>query len=229
MSPASFTGGYLKVTLLAYTVVTPEAVERMERQETSTDAEHLTTLSGRLCYDSFHRPNPDTRDDRDYIRSTVVEKKHFSIVEHSSATFLIEDVSRNLTHELTRHRHLSFSQRSQRYCDEGNTNFVVPPALSSSGEEWGDELKNIAVDLQDTYKDLVDYLVGVKGYKRKQAREAARYILPSGTSTSIVVTGNHRAWYELLEKRLSPQADAEFQALAKEIHRHLSDLMPSLY
>lgn len=225
----------MKVTLLAHTSVTPEAEEIMERQETSTDAEHLTTLAGRNCYESFHRPNTATADDRDYIKSTVLDKGHASVAEHSSATFLVENVSRNLTHELIRHRHLSFSQTSQRFCDESSREVVVPPALRDANPEFRDSTTSNEIDpdllhnSREEYDSIVDYLNNYHDLGRKKAREAARYALLSGTSTSVVVTGNHRAWYEMLVKRLSPAADAEIQELAQELLVQLRELAPSLY
>lgn len=215
----------MKVTLLAHTAITDAAVEILNWQESSTEAEHLTTLAGRLCYESFHRPNPDTEDDRDYIRSTVIQKQHYSIVEHASATFLIEGVSRNLTHELIRHRHLSFSQLSQRFCDESDRDFVMPPAMVESRVSEEFDLLDYS---REGYEETVT-LLAERGYTRKQAREAARYFLLSGMETKIVVTGNHRAWYEMLNKRLSPQADAEIRKLAQELLGQLRVLAPSIY
>lgn len=48
---------------------------------------------------------------------------------HSSATFLIEGVSRAFTHQLVRHRLGSFSQESQRYCEFGDFESDLPPRV----------------------------------------------------------------------------------------------------
>jgi len=64
---------------------------------------------------------------------------------------------------------------------------------------------------------------------RKMAREAARCVLPNMTPTALVLTGNHRAWRDLLIKRGSIHADAEIRALAVEVFRLLAAIEPYLY
>lgn len=225
----------MKVTLIASTIVHPEAAEylpfKLESNDDgdpyySSDAAYLTTFAGRSCYKSWSRPNAKTRSDSDYVYSTVVDKLHTSIAEHASASFYIEDISRNISHELVRHRHFSFSQESQRFVDVSSNKFVVPPALRDDEDfEVGEAMMSLTSD----YMSLVDYLVQEKGKTRKQAREAARDILPGGLSTSLVMTGNHLAWRQMLVKRLSPTADAGIQELAQEILRQLKELAPELY
>ena len=88
-----------------------------------------------------------------------------------------------------------------------------------------DSLVDIA---KATYRDLMDELTG-KGLKRKEARQAARHVLPSGLETKIVVSGNMRAWREMLEKRLSPAADAEFREVAQKILAELRVIAPNTF
>lgn len=220
----------MEVTLLASTRTHDTGIEKSMsgylRTDGSTDAELLISAAGRQCYESFHRPNPQTHSDGDYIRRTIGQMGHWSIAEHASATFLITGVSRNLTHELIRHRHLSFSQLSQRFCDESQRPVVVPPAMEDADENFNPDVLG---DANQEYQDLVQYLGEEVGLPRKKAREAARYILPSGTETAIVVTGNHRAWHEMLVKRLDPGADAEIRKLAQELLAQLRRLAPSIY
>jgi len=58
-------------------------------------------------------PSEKTATNMGYM-ANILKQQHYSIMEHASATFYIEGVSRNLTHELIRHRHLSYSELSQR-------------------------------------------------------------------------------------------------------------------
>src|SRR5699024_10729027 len=122
-----------RVELIAHTTIVPDAIEqRMEIQDGSTDAETLTVFAGRSCYESWSRPNEKTREDKDYLRRTLFEQGHFSILEHATATFYLTGVSRALLAEITRHRHLSFSVMSQRFVDESEANIVIPPAVRRS-------------------------------------------------------------------------------------------------
>lgn len=187
-----------------YEPTTPIA-EYMEPNPGATDAETLIEFAGRSCYQSFHRPNPATADTADYIERTLFDQAHWSIAEHATATLYFTGVSRAFTHELIRHRHLSYSQLSQRFVDESDANIVIPPALRDGDEHTVNAASAFAVEAyKDTAKGLID-----SGVPRKQAREAARAILPNAIETRIVVTGNLRAWNEVIGRRTAPDADAE--------------------
>lgn len=234
-----------KVTLLAHTMINREAIaEHMDIQGGSTDAETLTTFAGRACYQSFHRPNKKTFHDRDYLQRTLFEQAHWSIAEHATATLYFEGVSRALTHELIRHRHLSYSQLSQRFVDEGNAAIVIPPAIRdlpgipyahtsifdyiTLDEVAHDVVEIVAESASETYTALVDFLTN-QGLPRKQAREAARAVLPNMVETRIVVTGNLRAWHEVIQRRTQPDADAEIQQVMNMAKAELATIAPVLF
>jgi len=213
----------MKVTLVAYTTVNPLAIDEfMERDLDSGQADTLAEFAGRSCYQSFDKPNEATRANQDYLRN-ILEQGHFSVLEHASATFYLEGVSRNLTHELIRHRHLSFSELSQRFVDMSEYTAIMPPAMEpiSDPADWYD-------NLHEKYNVSVDSLVEL-GFPRKKAREAGRFYLPSGMETKMVVSGNHRAWRDVISKRISPHADAEIQLLAQELLRQLKEIAPNTY
>lgn len=192
-----------------------------------THSDLLAEFAGRNCYQSWERPNPETADNKGYLRN-ILKQEHFSILEHASVTFYISDISRSLTHELVRHRHLSFSQMSQRYVDETLGGVVVPPAFAELEPEDETEFLKAAQDAIDLYAVLCHRLVQA-GLGRKQAREAARSILPNAMGTNLVVSGNMRTWREVIMKRSSPAADAEMQLLAKELLTLLKILAPNTF
>lgn len=193
---------------------------------TDRDAENVIEFAGRACYQSFHRPNPATANVDDYIRN-IIAQGHESVLEHATVTYYIEGVSRAFTHELVRHRHFNYSQLSQRFVDESEARFIIPPALR--GNDVAENLLKVqAKNALIAYSDLVDTLQN-DGVPRKQAREAARAVLPNNIETKIVVTGNHRAWREFLNRRLDPAADAEMREVAKLIYDDLSEWHPSMY
>ena len=216
-----------RVQLIAHTVSTAQSEDILESQPDSTDAEYLTTLAGRACYQSFHRPNAATRLDEDYLKRTLFEQGHWSIAEHASATFYLEGVSRAFTHELIRHRHLSYSQLSQRFVDESDAAYVVPPAMR--GDVFlARDLAQRVDDMLENYSIAVDELIE-EGYSRKQAREAARAFLPNCVETKIVVSGNLRAWHEVTQRRMQPDADAEMQEVMAMIYDELTEIAPAIF
>jgi thymidylate synthase (FAD) len=198
----------------------------------STDGERLAEFAGRLCYMSQH--NPAGRATRDYLEN-IKKQGHGSVLEHANYSLLLEGVSRSLTHELVRHRAgFAYSQLSQRYVDESDASFVVPPAIA------GDEVLEAAwraqiEGAQSTYVALVAQLmerygwVADKVHRRKMAREAARGVLPNSTETKIVVTGNARAWRTMLELRSSEGAELEIRRAAVAILRILQVEAPAFF
>lgn len=221
------------VTLIAHTQLDrgrdsrPALAELMEELD-APDVETLTEFAGRACYESFHRPNPATATTEDYLRRTLFEQGHWSILEHATATFYITGVSRAFTHELIRHRHLSYSQLSQRFVDEENANIVIPPALRASKQQslnLMDEMERTS----DVYKYLVNHLEFEDGLPRKQSREAARAVLPNMTETRVVVSGNLRAWHEVVERRTAPDADAEMAEVMGMVRDKLTTIAPTIF
>lgn len=211
--------------------------EFMDVDPEFTASEVLTEFAGRACYQSFHKPNPKTADTGDYLRRTLFEQAHWSIAEHASATFYITGVSRALTHELIRHRHLSYSQLSQRFVDESDGNIVLPPAVRKAfkeAQEEGVELPMVDALLDadvaqgEAYFAIVHALDEL-GYSRKQAREAARAVLPNMQETRIVVSGNLRAWHEVVGRRTAPDADAEIQEVMGMVREKLYEVAPNIF
>jgi thymidylate synthase (FAD) len=198
----------------------------------SSDGERLAEFAGRICYMSQH--NPAKRSTRDYL-DNIKKQGHGSVLEHANYTLLLEGVSRSLTHELVRHRAgFSYSQLSQRYVDESEANFVVPPAMLGD-DALEDAWRRQTEDAQRAYVALVERLMERYGWvsdrvhRRKMAREAARAVLPNATETKIVVTANARAWRTMLELRSSEGAELEIRRAAVAILRLLQCEAPGFF
>jgi thymidylate synthase (FAD) len=196
-----------------------------------TDGERLAEFAGRLCYMS--QRNPAKRETREYLEN-IKRQGHGSVLEHAHYSLLLEGVSRSLTHELVRHRVFNYSQLSQRYVDESEANFVVPPAII--GDEALLAAWRAQVDAaQAAYVALVEQLmerykwVDDKVHRRKMAREAARGVLPNSTETKIVVTGNARAWRSMLELRAGEGAELEIRRLAVAVIQLLQAEAPAFF
>lgn len=201
-----------------------------------TDAdggEALVEFAGRACYQSWSKPNPRTATNAAYI-AHIIEVGHFAVLEHASATFYITGISRSCSHELVRHRHLSYSQLSQRYVPEQDARVVLPPGL-----EDDPELARIVLDAADAsraaYTAVLDRLEAALAdqpnavLRRKQARQAARAVLPNDTETRIVVTGNYRAWRHFIAMRGAEHADVEIRRLAIACLRELTAVAPAVF
>ncbi|ATE56740.1 MULTISPECIES: FAD-dependent thymidylate synthase [Actinosynnema] len=202
----------------------------------STDAEGgeaLAEFAGRACYQSWSKPNPATATNEAYLRH-IIEVGHLSVLEHGSVSFYITGISRSLTHELIRHRHFSYSQLSQRYVPERDAAMVEPEVIANDPELHARFLAAAEASVA-AYNDLLKGLeekfsdVPSATLRRKQARQAARAVLPNATETRLVVTGNYRAWRHFIAMRATEHADVEIRALAIECLRHLQKAAPGAF
>jgi thymidylate synthase (FAD) len=202
----------------------------------STDADGgqaLAEFAGRACYQSWSKPNPATATNAGYL-AHLLEVGHLSVLEHGSVTFYFTGVSRSFTHELIRHRHFSYSQLSQRYVPERNAALVEPEVIADDPElhkkfvEAGEAAVRAYTELlEGLEKRFAD--VPNATLRRKQARQAARAVLPNATETRIVVTGNYRAWRHFIASRASEHADVEIRELAVECLRQLKGAAPNVF
>ncbi len=230
-----------KVYLLGRQTVVQEELARFLQDEGvvfSTDseaaAEVLAEIAGRTCYMSFGKGR---KTNQEYL-DNILTSKHGSVLEHAVWNLLITGVSRSLTHELVRHRAgFGYSQLSQRYVDEGDARYVVPPlyqendALREKWQQTIEILRKAYVDLAEATSQYVQQKRPEMAPRdrRKWARQAARSILPNATETKIFVTGNSRAWRHFLELRGSPHADTEIRMLAVEVCRVLKNESPNIF
>lgn len=160
-----------------------------------------------ICYDS------DPKNPLGLVKH-LYRNGHHSVFEHIYFTFKIEGISRACSHQLVRHRHCSFTQRSQRYCSEGDFGFVIPPSLDSSYD--ADEFENIMLRLQERYENL----------QKSIPNEDARYILPNACETSLFLSCNLRELIHMSNERLCLRAQWEIRELMKQM---VSRVDPALH
>jgi thymidylate synthase (FAD) len=202
--------------------------------ETDADGgQALAEFAGRACYQSWSKPNPRTATNAGYLRH-ILEVGHLSVLEHGTVTVYLTGVSRSLTHELIRHRHFSYSQLSQRYVPERDAAMVEPDVIAADPELHAKFVAATEASLA-AYTELLEGLekrfadVGNATLRRKQARQAARSVLPNATETRIVVTGNYRAWRHFVAMRATEHADVEIRELAVACLRELQRVAPNVF
>ena len=101
----------------------------------------------------------------------------------------------------------------------------MPPAIHPRTKE-AEAVRDAYAMSIEAYEHLVERLTA-RGLSRKAAREAARSVLPNAAPVDMVVTGNLRAWRDVLSKRHSRHADAEIQGFAVAVLRLLRELAPN--
>lgn len=144
------------------------------------------------------------------------DKGHLATLRFAHATFHVSGISRACSHQFVRSKHLDFLQRSQRYCNETETDFVVPPVSPDMAAIITASYQTALVQ----YKTLL--AAGIK-------KEDARFVLPNGGTTELIVTGNFQAWLDFIKLRADKHAQWEIREVAKIINNKLSEHAPGLF
>ena len=136
----------------------------------------------------------------------VVGSGHYSTIEHIQVSFAISNVSRACTHQLVRHRHMSFSQKSQRYVKEkGQFDYLIPPTIEKN-PELKEKFENFMQEISNKYLEFTE--AGIPA-------EDARAVLPNACATSLVASLNLRELIHIANLRLCSRAQYEIRMMVK--------------
>jgi thymidylate synthase (FAD) len=174
------------------------------------NAEDVIEKAARICYQSQYKG------DGILIRS-LIKSGHHSVLEHAVASFKVGGVSRSLTHQLVRHRMCSFSQQSQRYVDESQFEYVIPPSIESIDKEL---FESQMTTIQSMYDEWV---------KRGIKKEDARFVLPNACCSEIQITANFREWRHIFEVRCHKSAQWEIRELMSTCLSTLLTIAPNVF
>lgn len=167
-------------------------------QATPNPVETIAKIAS-ICYDS------DPKNPLGLVKY-LYRNGHHSVFEHIYFTFKIENISRACSHQLVRHRHCSFTQRSQRYCSEDGFAVVKPDSIAK-------------IDQRDGYYSLMDEIE--KNYSELVAlgvpNEDARMVLPNACCTSLYLSCNLRELIHICNERLCSKAQWEIRELVQNM------------
>jgi thymidylate synthase (FAD) len=160
------------------------------------------------CYDST--PSPDGR-----IMNACYESGHQSVLEFADFTFHVELISRACSHQTVRHREASYAQRSQRYVEEDNFQYITPPTIQMNAEALIKFIEHMA-NCRKVYNELID--LGIPA-------EDARYTLPEACATIIEVKVNGRELIHIANERLCKRAQWEIRDMVKAMKQSFDKYM----
>ncbi len=166
----------------------------------------------RTCYSALspEEINASADDEEKMLKliERVISSGHYSTIEHIQLSFAISNVSRACTHQLVRHRHMSFSQKSQRYVKEkGEFDYIIPSQIAANAE-LKEKFEKHMQEVAQLYQEFVES--GIKA-------EDARAILPNATASSMVASLNLRELIHLANLRLCTRAQLEIRTLIKKM------------
>ena len=183
--------------------------------------ESLVALGARLCYSKTTlddlQERVSSQDQTEFI-GRIMSMGHDSVLEHASFTFLIEDVSRVLLAQITRHRLASFSVQSQRYCGVDPTDVVIPQSIVD--KRFAGSIKALLRHANDVYQAMVQEGV---------PEEDARYFTFQAGKTRFLVTMNVRELRHFFRLRTCNRAQWEIRYLADEMLRICKATAPLLF
>ncbi|MBQ9389639.1 MAG: FAD-dependent thymidylate synthase [Synergistaceae bacterium] len=188
------------------------------------DPDALVAAAARICYRDVTASELLKGEEKNLSRSLIADlfrSGHTSTFEHVSFTFGIDGLSRVASHQLVRHRLASFSQQSQRYVkmSPDPEAVIIPPSIQANPEALRLFTESVRKS-QETYAQLT--ALGIP-------KEDARFILPHGHSTRLVMTMNARELHHFFGLRLCRRAQWEIHELAKKMLALCREIAPVLF
>lgn len=192
-----------------------------------TDELELIERAGRVCYKSEDRITDQGESAKKFISSRIAEE-HEGIIEHSIVTirFICD---RGVSHELVRHRLVSWTQESTRYCNYskdkfGNQITVIEPSYLKPGSDSYTSWFNACMAAEKAYMEMLgDHC----------SAQEARCVLPMSLKTELIGTANFREWRHVLKLRTSPFAHPQMREimlpLLGELHERVPVIFDDLY
>lgn len=176
--------------------------------------ENIAKLAAANCVGKLDNPT-------DKGLQVAVNSGHYSVLEHLPLTFLIEDVSRVTEVQLVRHRIASYSIRSGRYTKANNNKswYQIPKSIKNN-----DSIVKLFTEMNENIYSFYTAMI-----EQGIPKEDARYILPQGLLTDIVVSMNARAFIEQCEKRLCKKAQWEIREMFTKMKECIKDIYPIVY
>jgi len=192
--------GILKVKLLTYT---PEP-------------ERVCVLAMRGC--RYRLPAYEIKLNKpvEYYIKLAKKSGHLSVLEHAVFTFSVKQISRACTHQLVRHRIASYSQQSGRII---RPEYIIMPE-SIYNSDYALEFIRYSDELLDFFNKMCDNGIPM---------DDARYILPFGHESNIVITMNARELLHFLELRLGEHAHWEIKLMANLMLEELKKVAPTIF
>ena len=214
--------------------------------EHTPNPEKVIAAAAKLCYSSSDIDSLfdglDEEKTQKFI-SHLMSLGHESPVEHASFTFGIEGVSRALLAQITRHRIASFSVKSQRYVNETDFSYIVPPEIEKCPEA-AEFFSKTMLKIEESYEELAKILkknhyerLIAEGVSEKEASkiaekaacEDARFVLPNACETKMIVTMNVRSLFNFFNLRCCSRAQWEIRELATEMLKLCKEVSPVLF
>jgi len=195
---------------------------KVELASYTKDGEKIVAIASKMSRSrkgwDYHEKTITDEEIEIWIKDAIIHG-YWSVLEHSVYTFSIEGISRVTSHQLVRHRIASYTQLSYRFAKPIDEYYqpIIPPSTERRAREIIDE----------AYQQAYNYYF--KLLESGVPEEDARYVLPNGVNTNIVVTMNARELYNFFALRLCSRTQWELRQLAWKMLELVKKVHPRLF
>ena len=171
----------------------------------------------------------------DKLLRYLAKHKHWSPFEMVNIVMEI-NTTRDIAHQIVRHRSFSFQEFSQRYADPTkDLGFVSREArlqdqknrqnsIETNDEQLAKNWEWLQIELQNKANEAYSWAI-----ENGIAKEQARAVLPEGlTSTRLYMNGSLRSWIHYCQIRSGVETQKEHRLIALDAWYQITEVFPSL-
>lgn len=210
-------------------------VTRTSQDWTAPDAEILVEAAGRICYRSWEPGlNPNVtriRTDRAEYFENIMASAHGSVLEHASFSFVFQNVSRVVTHELARHRAgTAISQESLRFVRLEDIPFFMPEWMQHDDYMLG-KLDAYLKQGEALQREMAEWFEvdTLPFHEKKEKTSFMRRFAPEGLTTDLIWSANVRTLRHVIDARTDPGAEEEIRLVFGQVYEIIRKEVPLLF
>ena len=199
------------------------------------DCQELIAFCARVSNPS----NQMNKETSDKLIKYLIKHKHWSPLEMVSACLEI-NTTRDIAHQIVRHRSFSFQEFSQRYADpaEFGDQFVIREARL---QDEKNRQNSVELDMSDSEQRELAHLweekqqAVIRAAKEAYtwavnngiAKEQARAVLPEGNTVSrLYMNGTLRSWVHYIDLRSANGTQKEHMEIAQACAKVIAEIFP---
>ncbi len=215
----------MKVKLISYSQPTEEMIA-----EGLTDAQELVAFCARVSNPS----NQMNKETSEKLIKYLIKHQHWSPLEMVSACMEIE-TTRDIAHQIVRHRSFSFQEFSQRYANpaEFGSQFVPREARLQDQKNRQNSIETVDTELIGQWIIKQNEVINVArqayewAIENGIAKEQARVVLPEGnTKTRLYMNGTIRSWVHYIDLRGANGTQKEHMEIAHACAKVVATVFP---
>jgi len=212
----------MQVKLISHSVANPE----MELE----NCQELIAYCARVS-NPVNQMNSETSEK---LIKYLIKHAHWSPLEMVNACLQI-DTTRDIAHQIVRHRSFAFQEFSQRYANpqEFGNQFVIREARLQDLKNRQNSVETENVELHHAWMEqqqkVIDAAADAYNWAIEHgiAKEQARCVLPEGnTKTRLYMNGTLRSWIHYIELRGANGTQKEHMEIAHACAKVIAEIFP---